>query len=349
MTDDDLDRAFAALHRAAAGRDRDDEAVAAFAGARTQYGIDDPTFVPRYFVDGFAALAARSLRAAEPLTAHDRGHSWMLRELAPAIPGSEFVDHPDGTDYLAVPSLGMALAVGNRGNDETWAIVPWPRADVAPAPSAAPRVLDTFAPTPDQIRAWARDPALRFAEQDEDLAITHSELLPLLIELASDPGGPKRGLLLTVVDRIATMPRPDLVATMTTAEHLARASGDPALQRWADDLAAALHYVAASGPATIDDARRIAKVLMRGPRRPTIVLDESTHGDWTQLRARFPEATTATLDSLYVHLPTGALLWSWAPVDDATLRGLTPGRDAPPTDSRGPVAIGDRGWRTAAS
>lgn len=46
--------------------------------------------------------------------------------------------------------------------------------------------------------------------------------------LAADPGCPKRGLLLWIIDRIATMPRPDIVDTMTeplSADALAAAAG----------------------------------------------------------------------------------------------------------------------------
>jgi hypothetical protein len=294
-----LDEALTQLHRAIAG---DDPGFApALAAARDASGVPDDE-VPAYLPRAIATLAERT-SPPEPIAGpSERGFAWLLADFAPLLPSAQLID--DGArDGLAVPALGRALVI-HRGDDERWEVIAWP-----PAPAAGRRrVLGTFDPSPEQVRAWAHDPDLAFTDQDEALAVTHPAHLEALVGFAADPGCPKRAYILSILDAIVALPRPDGLALMARARVLARATGDPALAAWAGDLDRVLAYAGGRGPVSHHDARAIAGILLVGRRRPALVLDESTADGWWQFRARFPDGRA--LDAIYVHAASGNVVWA---------------------------------------
>jgi hypothetical protein len=298
-----FDEAVTELRRAIGGD------LSGFAGelaaARARTGVPDAE-IPAYLPRALAALA-RGPHDPEPIAPAEQGASWLLQDVAPILPGASLVDDA-GRDGLAIASLGRALVI-TRG-DERWSVVPWPAA------AASERVLGTFDPSEAQIRAWAADPGLRFASQDEELAIEHPRWLELLIDLAGDRPVAKRDQILRVLDRIVALPRTGGVALMTRARDLARRRGGAALAAWADELDAVLAYGAGAGPVSLDGARAIARRILLGRSRPTLVLDETAEaGGWT-FQARFPEdAGGQPLDRLHVDAATGALTWAARPSD----------------------------------
>jgi hypothetical protein len=292
-----LDEALTNLHHAIAG---DDPAFArALAAARERAGVPDGE-VPGYLPRAIATLAVGT-SAPEPIPdPAQRGFAWLLADVVELVPSAQLIDD-DMRDGLAVPALGRALVI-HRG-DERWEVIAWP-----PAPANRRRVLGTFDPSPDQVRAWAYDPDLAFADQDEALAVTHPNHLAALIGFAADPRCPKRDHILVIVDSIVALPRPGGLALITRARDLARPTGDPALVGWADDLDRVLAYAGGRGAVELGDARTIAHILLIGRRRPTLVVDESSLDGWWQFRARFPAGRA--LDALHVHRASGNLVWA---------------------------------------
>jgi hypothetical protein len=310
-----LDDALATLHRAITGDDRG--FVRALAAVRERTGVSDAE-VPAYLPRAVATLAVRTC-PPEPIPGSgQRGFTW-LADLAHLFPSAQRLD--DGArDGLVVPALGRALVI-HRGANERWEVIAWPPS----AASVRRRVLGTFDPSPDQIREWAYDPGLFFTEQDETLAVTHPNDLEILAGLAADPGCPKRDYILSILDAIVALPRPGGVALMARAGELARATGDGPLAAWADELDRVVGYARQRGPVNLGEARAIARILMIGRRRPTLVLDDaSLDGGWWQFRARPPEGRP--LDALYVHGASGNVVWAR---DVLTYSDLLPFEAAP--------------------
>jgi hypothetical protein len=247
----------------------------------------------------------------------DRGYSWILRELLPVFPGSEF--HDEGAeDVFALAALGVA-AVMSRGASETHSIVPWP---LRPSAAGGPVVLGTFSPSFDQVRQWAYAPDMRLTAQDEVAAVSSPVYLPVLLELASDPKCPKRQYLLGIVDGYVASARNGVYDRKLLAEirDLAARSSAADIRAWASDLGYLADYLDGHGPVSEGTACEIARITMLGRYRPNLELNESRAGDWWEFTAKCPDP--GPVDRLYVHSGTGALRWSRDARTEGNLAGF---------------------------
>jgi len=311
---------------------------AAFADLCVLAGREDEAFPP-YLRAMVQALRARQPHRPRLVPERDRGYSWLLRELQPALPDSEFIA-AGHREYLVLHRIALAGVVDVR-DPETYAVVPWPEPS-EPSEASVPtaRVLGTFDPTDEQIRHWAYAPDLRLTDQDEHAALSQPRLLPLLITLAADPRCPKRDYLIAIVDEYVSAAQRGRYdrRLLEQVRAQAAAAGPADLRAWAIDLAYLLDYLDGQGPVCLAAAREIARLTMSGRYRPGIALHEGQVGDWWAFTAAFT-ADGWEIDHLYINPATGALRWSGKrqsadelaaythPVSrDDALRGETPDR-----------------------
>lgn len=272
-----------------------------------RHAIDTADDLPRYLIDGLGALAHETPLPWQAVPGEDRGHSWLLREVANVLPGSRFVDADDGTDYLVVAATSLALAVADRGADERWGVV----------------------------RSQAGSPAAELAENGSEVVLARSASLAQLVDLAANPDSWKRDIVMRVVDRVVTLSRPDMVETMTHARDLARATGTSRLTAWAEDLDRVISHAQGAGPTELACARELARILMIGHRRSSATLEQARVGEWWSFRARQSHRGGRALDLLYVHAKSGALRWSADPLTEDELAAVpTHDRMAGYTDDR---------------
>ncbi len=267
-----------------------------------------PDDFPRFIRDIARDLAAGRIRGPIEISDRDRGYSWLLADLAAALPGTVLHDEAE-RDVFAVPSLHLAATITRGRTPDTYSIVAWPEPSVA---SDRVVVLDTFNPTAEQVRAWAYAPHMRLTAQDEHLVVSHVACVPLLIELASDPLCAKRTYLLAIVDDFVASPSgPYDRELLARARTLASRATVPDLQQWAADLGYLAEYSDGRGPIGEDAARRVAGITMVGRRRPNVALEESAVEGW-----RIWTATILgqSLDRLHLSLAGGALVWSRRPL-----------------------------------
>jgi hypothetical protein len=319
---------FSALYTAISGQPADD-AIVQIIKAACQLAGSEQDF-PRYLRTIARDLLARHTREPTEIPEHERGFSWLLRELSRALPGSELRNEVEG-DIFVVPSLQLA-AVITRGGAETYAIVPWP--EQAASSAEEPIILGTFDPTFEQVREWAYSPNMRLTAQDEVVALSQPHLLPLLIELAADPACPKRAYILAIADRYLTgagaaydrdlLEQARIQAARTTA---------PELQDWARDLAYLAEYLDGQGPVTLAAARELARITMLGRNHPGIALREESVADWWRFTSYFQDDNTL-ISSLYINQASGALVWSR---DALTAADLSP--HAQPAKRDDPLAL----------
>jgi hypothetical protein len=316
---DHLSLIYAAANGAAPPSGFGEAVFAALASA----GVHDDTYVPSYVADGLARLAAGETTAWTDVPEPELGMSWLLRELLPVLPGVELRETPERTTY-AVPALGLALAIATSNTLDRWAVLPddgGARAAARDATPAEPAVTSfgSFAPTPEQIRRWARDPSVRLVLEDEDLALEHDGDLALLGELAADPAvlTAKRATILAVLHRLITIGlwrdgsaglwRIDTALDRIAAGERAHGGLPDETRRWAAVMARLRDHVRSTGPIAHDDARELAAALLRGPGPADVTVVERPIDGWWEFAA---SRGGAPHDYLYVYATSGALRWS---------------------------------------
>lgn len=249
-------------------------------------------WVPQYLLDAFQHLATGELVPPTDVPADLHGLAYYLGQLAPLFPGAEIRDEDGNHIELFVPRLARSIVVDH----ERWSVVPAKPAE--PQRPTGLRSLGTFTPSDDQIRAWARDPDLLFAFQDEDDAIGNDVHIPLLVELAADPATVKRDKILRVLDGTTTygLRRAGGLARIERVlAELAKHDRMPdELRAWAADKQRLRDFLTATGPISRDAARAIAPLLLIGSPH-----EEPALGDWLHF--------TAPDEHAYIHPPTGAV------------------------------------------
>lgn len=282
---------------------------------------------PEYLIDIMHALANGELRNLSPVAERDRGYAWLLQELLPILPETEFLDDI-GRDLFICHRLQRA-AVVSRGGEEHYGVIPWPEIAFDPA---SIQVMDAFDPSLVQVRQWAYAPNLRLVAQDEAAVVSHPVYLPLLIELADDPGCPKRHYLLSIADAYVTSVQRGGYDQQLLSQvcEWATAATSQEVQAWAKSLKYLLAYLREFGPVSYEVARTVADIVFRGRSRPSIILEEIQVESWWVFYTRIPN-TNRVIDYLYVNKGSGTLVWSREPMDETTLarHAQAPHRDDP--------------------
>lgn len=290
-------------------------------------GMPDETYLPAYFLDGFRALAAQQTAGWTDVDDAELGLSWVLRDLAPFLPGAVF-RRQRGRDELVVPALGLALAVETSRTKDRWAIVAAPAHAAPPAePPAEPRSFGTLFPTAAQLEQWARDPNLQLIADDELVALFYSEAhLGLLARLAAAPAtlAEKRRGLLAALDEIIfralwRQGGAGLARLDEALAQLPQEDGDlPAETRaWRADALDLRGALVRRGPLSLDRARHLAQQLLQGRRRPGAAVVEGTCGPWWHFASSVSGAPPR--EHLYLHPGTGALRCAAAPLTEEEL------------------------------
>lgn len=320
---------FSLLYTAATGKPAD-ASVEQRIRAMVDMSARDEGDFPAYLGSMARALATGAVHGPVEVPQRDRGYSWVLREFEPALPGAELRNDPY-VDRFIVPNLGHAAVITRGPEPETWSVIPWPPPS---PPQVGPTILDTFDPTPEQIRLWAYSPNTDFAAQDEDLAVSQALHVPLLIELASDPGCPKRAYILAIVDCMLVNARRTGYnrKLLREARNLVAQSSLPDLRSWAHDLDELLEYLDGGGTVPHATAQFIAAIAMVGRCQPYVRLSEIEIGDWWEFTANV--AGPREIGRLYINRNSGALLWSRDPVTPAELAPF-----ANPSRRDGPLAL----------
>jgi hypothetical protein len=196
---------------------------------------------PTHWLDGLRRVRDGGVLPWVRLPGFESGVGWALRDVAALIPGAWYDEPAPGRTVLGVPDKRRALIVESTGANDRYAVVTLHasgRPDEPPV-RTEPTILGTLVPTDDQVRRWAYDPDLRFATQDEEVALSGARPA-VLIELARDAACPKRhaalGGLIDQVERAARREPPALDEVRAIVE-LMRTSGDAALHARADELA----------------------------------------------------------------------------------------------------------------
>jgi hypothetical protein len=322
----------ASLIQEATGSPADDGVLDRVQAMLADVGLHDDRQIPVYFFDGIRGILARTLVPWVRVPEQEQGLGWILCGLADVVPGTTS-EEVGAYDRFAAPALGHGMVVHRRRDDAAgyseWyaveALDASGRPIDAPPPRPVPTILGTFQPTTDQIRRWAYDPDLYFASQDEERAIDDLGFLDLLVELASDPHGPKRARLRDVIHTIGPGRvlgrRNDARAAVAAVAAALRASRDPELRADAAAAEAIVAYLDGQGPASAVDARAIARYLLASPARPSPAFEIAEVADWWQVTARRGE--TPVIELLYVHQATGALTYRrGSPLAPAELAAL---------------------------
>lgn len=270
---------------------------------------DTENDLPGYILDIVHSLRTQRIHDPKEIKSGEHGFSWLLRELQPAFPHTQFIDTQAQRECFVIHRLGLA-AIINLAERETYAIVPWPEPP-PPTPDDEPIILDTFDPTEEQVRLWAYALNMRLTRQDEFAALEQAHLMPLLVELAADTNCPKRTYLLAVADEyVAGASRgPYDRRLLTQLRTQVEDAQDPALSNWACDLIFLEQYINSQGPVTQDVARKLANIIMLGRHRPHLSLQEGDNGQWWRFTA-FLEHDNWTFDHLYIFPASGAMRYS---------------------------------------
>ncbi len=170
-------------------------------------------------------------------------------------------------------------------------------------------ILDDWNPSEETIRRWAYDLNILMAEQDEDLVFCVDELIPLLIELASDKNCPKATYILSILDfhtmfRFLRLPTDAVIPVMENAVELASQSANLKVAQWAELLKERIRFKKAIGRVDQETALTMGQTLLNGVCRQTEVAvvgeDEQT---WTVGLSLPPHA-----ESLKIDKETGAFI-----------------------------------------
>lgn len=308
--------------------------------------LSSDEFVPAYFIDVLGRLArGEPTKGWIGVPKEDNGLSFVLEDLATFVPGATFLD--EGTrSTLYVPQVHMKAVVEHPLEGSRYEVTSMAPDDVealealeARLRGPPPLIIEGgFDPDEATVRKWAYDLNRRLTDQDEELALHQDRYLPLLVELASDPAGPKSDYIRQILEyftasRILHLAwRP--LAPFIQARDLAQRSQAPAVRDWAERITHVLDHLAGSGPVALPEAMEIARELLVGQFRVGATVVGGELGDWWEFRLEGPVVSSFD-PRLYIHRTTGLLFYSHPAVENAPL--LAAYAKAP---GRGPYFVG---------
>ncbi|WP_420471440.1 hypothetical protein [Brevundimonas sp. FT23042] len=135
------------------------------------------------------------------------------------------------------------------------------------------------------VRRWAYDEDLELMEQDEDLLLHRSDLVPLLLELADDTSCPKANYILSILDFylmfIILRAQEHQCEIVDQAAILASEARQKNIREWGELQKRRLLYRRGTGRVTKSQALLMGHELLNGASRDSdITLLDETVSTW---------------------------------------------------------------------